>query len=351
MPYWKLLFRRLYHSLGELRWWTLLAIFLAHLTVSYLLMTLAGEIELVGQFGDFLYFYMVTATTVGYGDLSPQSTTGRMLAVVFLLPGGIAIFTAVLGKLLSGISQVWRNRVHGFGDYSDRSGHVVVLGWQGSTTLQTLRLLHAERTPGEALAVLIAKDLGENPAGDYADYVRTERLADPDTLQRAGGGRARSIIVRGADDDETLAAVLIAEDCAPTAHIVSYFNDDRTAHMVKARRPRVEAISSLSEELLSRSARDPGSSELTARLLSGTSSDTAFGLAVPPLRSAARYGEIFLRLKREHGATLVGLAHDGVTDLNCHDDLLLKGGETLYYISAHRLDPATVAWNAAGERI
>lgn len=349
MPYWRLLFRRIYHSLGELRWWTLLAIFLGHLSVSYMLMSLAGETKLVGHPGDFLYFYMVTATTVGYGDLSPQSTGGRVLAVAFLLPGGIAIFTAVLGKLLTGISAVWRNRVRGLGDYSERAGHVVVLGWQGSTTLQTLRLLHAERSPGEAVAVLIAKDLSDNPVGDYADYVRTQRLADPEALERAGLGGARAVVVRGADDDETLAAVLIAGDCAPSAHIVAYFDDERTARMVKQRRPRVEAISSLSEELLSRSARDPGSSELTARLLSGSSSDTAFGLAVPPLRTAVRYGDIFVLLKRQHGATLVGLAHDGVTDLNCHDDVVLTGGETLYYISAHRLDPTAVAWDAGGE--
>ncbi len=202
---------------------------------------LAGEGDLVGRPVDFLYYYMVTATTVGYGDLSPKSAPGRLITVLIVLPGGIAIFTAVLGKLLTAIGTIWRNRMRGLGDYSERAGHIIVVGWQEGQTHQTLRLLHSERHANEPMSVLVAKDLPENPATDYADYIRSDRLADADALTRAGIAQARAIIARGANDDETLAAVLIAEDHAPNAHIVAYFDDDRTAQMVKQLRPRVEA--------------------------------------------------------------------------------------------------------------
>jgi voltage-gated potassium channel len=343
--------RRVYLSLGELAWSALSMILAGHVIVSFVFLMLAREADLVESPINFLYYYMVTATTVGYGDLSPKTGMGRLVAVLFVLPGGIAIFTAVLGKLLTGISTIWRNRMRGLGDYGERSGHIVVLGWQEGQTHQTLRLLEAERRQGEPMSVLVAKELPENPATDCADYIRTERLADVDALMRAGAAGARTIIVRGANDDETLAAVLIAEEFAPGAHIVAYFADDRTAQMVKHRRPRVEAIGSLAEELLSRSARDPGSSEVAARLLSLASADTAFSLPVPGLPTPLRYGDIFLTFKRRHGVTLVGMLSNGVTDLNCRDTVMLQGGETLYYISGIRLDPSAIAWTRLGDTV
>ncbi|WP_009994740.1 ion channel [Rhizobium sp. Kim5] len=73
MPFIASLLRRVYLSLSELAWSALLVILVAHLVASYLLFLLAGEGDLVGNPVDFLYYYMVTATTVGYGDLSPKS--------------------------------------------------------------------------------------------------------------------------------------------------------------------------------------------------------------------------------------------------------------------------------------
>ncbi|ACE94435.1 voltage-gated potassium channel protein (plasmid) [Rhizobium phaseoli] len=349
MPFIASFLRRIYLSLGELAWSALFLILVLHLVLSYLLFMLAGEGDLVGRPVDFVYYYMVTATTVGYGDLSPKSAPGRLITVLIVLPGGIAIFTAVLGKLLTAIGTIWRNRMRGLGDYSERAGHIIVVGWQEGQTHQTLRLLHSERHANEPMSVLVAKDLPENPATDYADYIRSDRLADADALTRAGIAQARAIIARGANDDETLAAVLIAEDHAPNAHIVAYFDDDRTAQMVKQLRPRVEAVGSLAEELLSRSARDPGSSEIAARLLSAASTDTAFSLPVPPLQTPLLYGEVFLRLKRRYNVTLVGMLSEGMTDLNCRDETPMRGGETLYYISGMRLDPAAIAWARMGD--
>ncbi|GGA99334.1 potassium channel protein [Brucella endophytica] len=348
MVFFSRLLRRLYLSISELSWSALTTVAAIHVAISYILLAFAGEVDLRGRAITFLYYYVVTATTLGYGDLAPRTDLGRLAVVLFVLPGGIAIFTAVLGKVLTEIGTIWRNRMRGFGDYTERRGHIIVVGWQEGTTLQTLRLVGAERPPHEPVTVLIAKDLTQNPAPECADYVRVDRLADADALTRAGAAGARTIIIRGANDDETLAAVLVAEDHAPGAHIVAYFADDRTAQMVRQRRPRVEAVGSLAEELLSRSARDPGASEVAARLLSASSSDTAFSLPVPSLTAPLRYGDAFVGLKRKHNVTLVGMASQGLTDLNCRDDVLLKGGETLYYIGESRLEPASVVWPTAG---
>ncbi|MFB2604105.1 ion channel, partial [Rhizobium phaseoli] len=78
MPFIASFLRRIYLSLGELAWSALFLILVLHLVLSYLLFMLAGEGDLVGRPVDFVYYYMVTATTVGYGDLSPKSAPGRL---------------------------------------------------------------------------------------------------------------------------------------------------------------------------------------------------------------------------------------------------------------------------------
>ena len=54
----------------------------------------------VSSFGDALWWAVVTATTVGYGDLSPVTSTGRVIAVVLMFVGigVIGAFTATIAS-------------------------------------------------------------------------------------------------------------------------------------------------------------------------------------------------------------------------------------------------------------
>jgi voltage-gated potassium channel len=54
----------------------------------------------ISSFGDALWWAIVTATTVGYGDVSPVTTEGRIIAVVLMLAGigVIGVFTATIAS-------------------------------------------------------------------------------------------------------------------------------------------------------------------------------------------------------------------------------------------------------------
>lgn len=58
----------------------------------------------INTFGDALWWAMTTVTTVGYGDLSPVTGTGRVVAVALMI-GGITLLGTVTATLASWIVQ------------------------------------------------------------------------------------------------------------------------------------------------------------------------------------------------------------------------------------------------------
>jgi voltage-gated potassium channel len=58
----------------------------------------------INSFGDALWWAMTTVTTVGYGDLSPVTSTGRLVAAALMI-GGITLLGTVTATLASWIVQ------------------------------------------------------------------------------------------------------------------------------------------------------------------------------------------------------------------------------------------------------
>jgi voltage-gated potassium channel len=347
MPIMRAVWQRLYVAIATLSWGVLGLAFLAHMLLSWLLLWWAGESELTTDALTFAYYYMTTATTVGYGDLSPALPGGRLAAILVLLPGAIALFTAFLGKTITAIGSFWRRRLQGQGNFSDRQGHTLVVGWQENRSRQLVEGLMADGG-GAARIVLIAPGLDSSPLPDTVDFVSAQSLSDLESFARAGAAGASTIVVRGASDDETLAATLAAEAAAPNAHLVAFFQDEGAARLIRNRLPRVEVITSLATHLLIRSARDPGTSRLAALMFSHSTVDTAFWLKVPEEAETSRYFDLMCGLKKRAGVTLIGICRRGgsAVDLNCPPDLEVRAGDTLYYIADTRIDAERIHWGA-----
>jgi voltage-gated potassium channel len=61
----------------------------------------SGENKSIQHFGDALWWAVTTVTTVGYGDVTPVTPEGRLVAVVLMLTGigVIGVFTATVASL------------------------------------------------------------------------------------------------------------------------------------------------------------------------------------------------------------------------------------------------------------
>ncbi|POR05245.1 hypothetical protein AU468_01795 [Alkalispirochaeta sphaeroplastigenens] len=56
----------------------------------------------INSFADALWWTVVTVTTVGYGDLSPESTPGRIVAIILMITGvgALAAFTGTVASVI-----------------------------------------------------------------------------------------------------------------------------------------------------------------------------------------------------------------------------------------------------------
>lgn len=82
-----------------------LKFFVSALVLLILFWTLAFMAVERRGFTDALYYTMVTVTTVGYGDIHPESTTGKMMAILIILTG-----TGLFGGMVASVTELLLNR-------------------------------------------------------------------------------------------------------------------------------------------------------------------------------------------------------------------------------------------------
>ncbi|GAB3395290.1 potassium channel family protein [Azotobacter armeniacus] len=307
-----------------------------HTLVAYAGLLALGESQLTDP-ATYAYFYLTTTLTVGYGDLTPLSPAGRIFVAVWVMLGGIALLTAAIGKTTNLVIELWRTGMRGKGDYSDRTAHTVLIGWEGRVSERVVELLLQDETSNDNLIVICDAVLEENPMQGKAAFVRGDSLSSAALLRRAGVPSAERVLVRTGSDDLTLATVLAVNQLKPAGHVVAHFNDSEIAALARSYAPKLECTSGMAIEMLVRSSQDPGSSEVINELLSVGQGATQYRLKLPETFEGL-FGVLYQRLKQRHNATLIGYRATGEYQpaINPPGDTPIKGGE-LFYIASTRL--------------
>lgn len=329
-----------------MRWDALVLVGLAHFGASWALASMA-ETNGITDPDVFWYYYLVTATTVGYGDFAPATGWGRLVAVAWIMPGGIALFTTAIAKAAQAMAESWRRNMRGGGDYSKLDNHIVLIGWRGERSERLLMQL-ADANDGKAPeVVIISYSVHQNPAPDRAHFIRAEAMTDQGAFARAGLATANAAIVMAASDADSLAGALSAAACAPDLRLVVYFEDERMTNLLKAHCPTAESAPSLSIELLARAARDAGSAEILFTLASSQQGPTEYSMVVPDHAPTLEFGAALLAFKRDHNAILLGVRRqsDGAAVLNPAWSATIQPGDRIYYVAISRLEPDRVDWN------
>lgn len=322
--------RRLYLAASELHPGVLLALLLGHMAASYLLLDWANEPDLHPPIS-FIYWYATTASTVGYGDLSPKSDIGRLTAAFFVMPGAIALFTTAIARAFAGLSDRWRRRRTGMGDYSAVSNHVVLVGYDAERTPRMIAELVAD-DPSRDIVLVASQELDvDSPT--YR-YVHAASLTAPADLRRAGIDAAARVIVYAGSDPETLATTLAVTSLNEHGHVVCFLRDADTARLLRAHCPTVEIVMTPTVELMVKALSDPGSTRLIAQLASHTDEGATLYAMAAPVEGA--FEEIATRLRAE-GAVLIASCPADETTPRFDMTARIRAGDRLFYVARERL--------------
>lgn len=215
-------------------------------------------------------------------------------------------------------------------------GHILILGWNEQRTVHLIKmLLHEEKN--KRPIVLCARAVIENPLPNDIEFVHTTNFTDETTMSRAGIKDANCIIIDNRDDDITFAAALFCASKNPTAHILAYFQEDTLSDLLKIHCPNAECIPSVSVEMMAKSALDPGSSALHHELLNTEIGMTQYAITYPSTQEETTVNYLFLHLKEQYDATLIGIRRDKEIQLNPPLGSKIIPNDVIFYISNARI--------------
>jgi voltage-gated potassium channel len=211
------------------------------------------------------WYFLVTSATVGYGDVFPVSTGGRIVGV-YVIIGGIVTLTLLFTQLATALQSVRGRRTRGV-IALDLSDHVVLLGYHRGRTERIVTELTADK---RFEVVLCAWDeVGEDPLPDFPDvhFVRGD-LTHEDVMNRACVGRARTAVIDARDDNEALAIAVAVDHANPRIHMVAALRDLGRRDTLRYINEGVQTVQWHMPFLLTEEASDPGITQIYNDLMS-----------------------------------------------------------------------------------
>lgn len=213
--------------------------------------TLREEFDEIHTLTDAFYYTIVTASTVGYGDITPLSQQARLFGLSLVVLG-TASFAVALGSVLGPAIEARFTRALGTmsdTQYNLLEDHVLVLGY-GDLTEPLLEEL------GDQEVVVVAPDVDQTKALRERGYdVLVGDPSDDEPLLLAGIERAAAAIVATNRDAEDAFTILTARELNPDIRIVAAAtNRDNVEKLRRAGADRVLSPAVIGGRMLVRSA-------------------------------------------------------------------------------------------------
>jgi len=195
--------------IDQVSWQSVVIATSLHMLLTWSLLLVANEQALLSP-GTFFYYYTVTTSTVGYGDLSPSTDLGRWIVALIQIPFGLALFGVLLGKTGQTVTYLIRRAMTGDKNFAHSSNHIIIFGWHNARTKKMIDYILADTKRTDRRILLAVTEQIEHPflSNENVDFARLTSFTDLDELERVAIRHADKVIIDGQDDDQTFTTAL-----------------------------------------------------------------------------------------------------------------------------------------------
>ncbi|WP_245680566.1 potassium channel family protein [Bacillus marinisedimentorum] len=285
---------------------------------------------------DGIWWVIVTASTVGYGDFSPHTVTGRIVAI-FLILAGASFVTYYFANISSYVIERQNAFIEGKTAYRG-SRHLVVIGWN-ERARQTIEQL--QKVEGELEIVLIDNSLKKNPlTGKQIHFVRGNTI-DDNTLRDARVHEAKLVLITADQhrteieaDMQSILALLAVKGLNPEAYcVIELLTGEQVNNALRAGADEIIQTNQITSYVMINSLVSNGMTEAVNTLLDHLKGNKFTYMKVPPGCINGTFSNCSQLLFNDR-MLLIGVRREGVTLINPEPSYMLHENDELLVISS-----------------
>lgn len=293
-----------------------------------------GETKVLDKY---TWWFMATVTTVGYGDVYPETSGGRNTAMV-IMAIGIALMGLILGLIGEKVWRIMEKFNNGLGSL-DVENHIQIMGYRGAETDKLIMEIQGEESTKNSIIVLCSNHLDSNPFNSSnIKYIKGE-LSSEDVLKRSCAKNAQKMIIHGESDDHSVMAALSFRQINIKAQMIVHLNSEDHKNMVLglpcSHKDYNQVILPAFVNLMVQEIQDPGSSTVLQGIMSNLEHDTLFKVDIP-VDLNVNFLDLLYKLKKKYNVITLA-AENGDITINPDDDLQITKGMSIFYVGKVRL--------------
>jgi voltage-gated potassium channel len=269
-----------------------------------------------------LYWAITTATTVGYGDVTPHNGIGRFLASAVMLTT-IPLLATVFALVTGGAAAAGIRRILNMESQFPVGTYRLVVGM--NPTVPAI----LEELEGAGIPVVLVADVEPGTVRHGVHLVRGDPT-EPSTIRKAKPEGAQQALLTGSSDGDVLVSAVILRKQAPDLPITALV----TSAAVREALSELGVQHSVSaQELVARmlatSLETPHASDLVGQLIESGRDILAEVDADP-----ATVGKMLSTVRDERAGLVLGLVHEGQFTLGITEDPVVAAGDRLLIAEA-----------------